>query len=155
MQFKVPQDVQREDTIIGPLTLKQMITLGIGGGIAYAIYITLAKTYFMEVWLPPVAIVVVITLAFAFLKIHNMPFQLFIMNFAQYHILAKKRIWIQEADSPYISLLSFLEQKQQKKSEDSKKTKEKPTIAELTKVLDTHGEKHDKLQKLVEQNYKN
>ena len=43
MQYKVPQDVQREDTIIGPLTLKQLGILGVGGGIAYGIYISLGK----------------------------------------------------------------------------------------------------------------
>lgn len=158
MQFKVPQDVQREDTIIGPLTLRQMIILGIGGGIAYALYVTLAATYFAEVWLPPVGIVVIITLAFAFLKIHNMPFPLFIMNFAQYHILARKRIWIQGADSPYLSLISYLDRKPEKKADEKKKAKAPQTIAELTMVLDTHGEKaekHDQLQKLIEQNYKN
>ena len=81
MQFKVPQDVQREDTIIGPITLKQMVILGIGGGLAYGIYIGLSKSYFIEVWLPPVVIISGITLAFAFLKIHSLPFHIFLMNF--------------------------------------------------------------------------
>ena len=35
MRFKVPQDVQREDTIIGPITFKQLIIMIIGGGIGY------------------------------------------------------------------------------------------------------------------------
>ena len=74
MRHKVPQDVQREDTIIGPITLRQLAILGGGGAIAYVIYVSLVKTYFWQVWLPPVIVVSGITLAFAFLKIHNLPF---------------------------------------------------------------------------------
>ena len=95
MQFKVPQDVQREDTIIGPLTLKQLGILGLGGGLAYAIYVSLAKSYFMEIWLPPVAIVGGLTLAIAFLKIHNLSFGFYIMYLVEYHLLPKKRVWTQ------------------------------------------------------------
>ena len=114
MKYKVPQDVQREDTIIGPLTLKQMGILGAGGGVAYAIYISLATDYFIEIWLPPVAIVVVITLAFAFLKIHSMPFYLFLMNFLEYKILPNKRTWVQGSDSYYPSKIDLLKPKEKR-----------------------------------------
>ena len=92
MQFKVPQDVQRADTIVGPLTWKQLIILAAGGGIAYAIYITLAERYYMEVWLPPIVIVGGITLALAFIKIHGLTFERFLLCFIEYHFLPKKRI---------------------------------------------------------------
>ena len=36
MQFKIPQDVQRADKIVGPLTLRELIIVGIGGGFTYA-----------------------------------------------------------------------------------------------------------------------
>ncbi|HMR01699.1 MAG TPA: PrgI family protein, partial [Candidatus Gracilibacteria bacterium] len=68
MQFKVPQNVRREDHIVGPLTLKQMIICAIGGSIAYAIYLSLAPYYIWITWLPPVAIVTIITIAFAFIR---------------------------------------------------------------------------------------
>lgn len=158
MQFKVPQDVQREDTIIGPITIKQLIILGIGGGIAYAIYVGLAASYYMEIWLPPVIIVGGLTLAFAFLKIHEMPFHIFLMNFIEYHLLPRQRIWIQGTGYPFIP--PFEEPK--KKQETHEEIKKKPikSIAELTKVLDTHGEishqeKKEGLKQIIEQNYKN
>lgn len=31
MQYKIPQNVQIEDKIVGPLTLKQLIICGVGG----------------------------------------------------------------------------------------------------------------------------
>lgn len=158
MQYKVPQDVQREDTIIGPLTLRHMIILGIGGGITYAIYVSLAKTYFMEIWLPPVLVTSAITLAFAFLKIHNLPFHAFLMNFIEYHVLPKKRFWIQGTGKPFISSYEKTEEKKVAKEEIQPEKKQK-SIEELTEIVDTHGkadlskeEKKEELLKLI--NYK-
>ena len=149
MQFKVPQDVQREDTIIGPLTLRQMIILGIGGGIAYSIYVTLAKTYFLEVWLPPVSIVVVITAAFAFLKIHNLPFHQFLMNFIEYHVIPKKRIWIQGAGKPYISALGTLNKKKTTAQKEDVKETKKAKMEAVRKVLESEQEKHNALKNFI------
>jgi hypothetical protein len=142
MRFKVPQDVQRADQIIGPLTWKQLIILGAGGGICYAIYVTLAKTYFIEIWLPPIVIIGGLTLAIAFLKIHGLTFERWILSFIEYHMLPKKRIWKKGQAEPFVSYL-------QRKSEEDKKVKaaqsnkkeekEKKSIKELSEVLDSYG----------------
>lgn len=139
MQFKVPQNVQREDTIIGPLTLKQMIILGVGGGIAYAIYVSLAKTYFMEIWLPPVAIVGGLTLAFTFLKIHSLDFHLFLMYLIEYTLLPKKRIWIQGTGAPFISPFELARQKQDLKKQPAESGKPKKSLDEIVNIVDSYG----------------
>lgn len=138
MQYKVPQDVQREDTIIGPITIRQLIILGIGGGITYAIYVSLAKTYFLEVWLLPVIFTGSLTLAFAFLKIHSLEFHEFLMNFIEYHMLPRNRFWIQGTGYAFVPPF---EEKKDKKAVTKQKTETKPqkSLSELTKVLDTHG----------------
>jgi len=151
MKCKVPQDVQREDTIIGPLTLKQMGILGFGGGIAYALYISLAKTYFMEIWLPPVAIVSMITLAFTFLKIHDLPFHKFLMNYIEYTLLPRQRVWIQGSDTHYKKFNMDPPKTIKKKTTENKKPKK--TIEELTMAVDNHGKK-EKLHEIINQNYK-
>ncbi len=139
MQYKVPQDVQREDTIIGPLTLKQLGILGIGGGIAYAIYVSLAKNYSMAIWLPPMVIVIAITLAFAFLKIHSLDFLTFLMAYIEFNYLPKKRIWIQGGGYPFISPFET-PYKAKKKKEIARKMGAKiESLKELSHVLDTHG----------------
>lgn len=153
MQYKVPQDVQREDTIIGPVTIRQLIILGIGGGITYAIYVSLAKTYFLEVWLFPVVLTGGLTLAVAFLKIHSLPFHEFLMNFIEYHILPRNRFWIQGTGTPFIP--PFEEKKEQKPVAQAAITKPQKSLSELTKVLDTHGGSAKKaaLNTLISQNY--
>ncbi|PIZ75048.1 hypothetical protein COY05_05230 [Candidatus Peregrinibacteria bacterium CG_4_10_14_0_2_um_filter_38_24] len=138
-QYKVPQDVQREDTIIGPLTLKQLGILGIGGGIAYGIYISLAKSYPMAIWLPPMVIIIAITLAFAFLKIHNLDFVTFIMAYTEFNFLPKKRIWIQGSGYPFISPFETPYKEQKKKELTRKMGAKIESLKELSRVLDTHG----------------
>lgn len=137
MQFKVPQDVQRKDTIIWSLTLQQMAICGIGGGIAYGIYVSLSKAYFIEVWLPPVIIISAITLAFAFLKIHSLPFHEFLMNFIEYHLLARQRYWIQGAGYPFMQ--PFDESKKKVEKAKPVEHKQKKSLKELSTVLDTQG----------------
>lgn len=147
MQFKVPQDVQRADTIVGPLTWKQLIMLGAGGGICYAIYVSLAKTYYMEIWLPPIVIVGALTLALAFLKIHGLDFEKFALCFIEYHFLPKKRIWQKgQAESFMIYLQRRSEEKKTKKPVSGAQIQEKKkTIKELSKILDSYGGSHPEL----------
>lgn len=137
MQFKVPQDVQRADTIIGPITMTQLIILGAGGGTCYAIYVSLAKTYFMEIWLPPVAVIGALTLAFAFLKIHELPFHVFLMDLLEFYLLPRKRVWIQGTAKP-LMIPTEKKKVEIKKTEDTS-VKEKKSIQELTSILDSHG----------------
>jgi len=140
MQFKVPQNVQRADTIVGPLTWKQLIILGSGGGICYAIYVSLAKTYFMEVWLPPIVVIGGLTLAMAFIKIYGLEFEKFLLCFNEYHFLPKKRIWQKgQADSFAIYLQRRSEEKKEKVVAKVETQEKKQSIQELSKILDNYG----------------
>ena len=41
MQFTVPKFIEHESKIIGPLTFKQFIYLGVAGGISFVLYLTI------------------------------------------------------------------------------------------------------------------
>lgn len=138
-QYKVPQDVQREDTIIGPITLKQLIILGIGSGIAYSIYTTLSRLYFIEIWLPPVILVGAITAAFAFLKINNLPFHLFLLNLLEYVILPRKRAWKQRSGDTFISPYAKVVTSKREKIAKKVKEKKQRSLKELTEIMDSKG----------------
>ena len=142
MQFKVPQDVQREDQIIGPLTLRQLVIVAVGGGIAYMLYVQLSVSYITVVWLLPVTIISALTIALAFLKIHGLPFIEFLMCFIEYNFLPKKRIWIQKTGNPYMAtdIKSNLKKKKvRKKTKVDQKNKK--TINDLVKILDHKNNK--------------
>lgn len=136
MQYKVPQDVQREDQIIGPLTLRQLAIVGIGGGLAYLVYVQLSKLYHIEIWLPPVFIISAITIALAFLKIHGLPFHQYILHFIEYKFLPKQRIWIQKTANPYIPPQMDKKTKEKiSKTKDKTKEKDKKSINDLVNIL--------------------
>lgn len=93
MQFKVPQDVQRADTIVGPITFKQLAILLVGGGLTYAAFISLNKLFYWYVWIWPVAIMGFLTLTIAFLKIHDMTFTQYVAYMVEYLTKPKERFW--------------------------------------------------------------
>jgi hypothetical protein len=148
MQFKVPQNVQMEDKIVGPLTLKQMIILAAGGGMAYVVYLALAKTYFWEVWLPPVAVVVVITILFTFVRIYNVSFSRFILLFIQFLVLPRQRIWVKKSGDVIMQEILTREptEAQYKSEEKGKKTVD--TIKKLQDIstkLDKYKHTNNKI----------
>lgn len=140
MQFKVPQDVQRADTIVGPLTWRQLLILAAGGGICYAIYVSLAEKYYAEVWAPPIVIIGALTAAMAFIKIHDLVFEKFLLCLIEYHMLPKKRLWKKGQAEPFVS---FIERKaeEEKNKTQTQAVSKKPqkSIEELAQILDTQS----------------
>ncbi len=70
MQFQIPQFIEVEDKIFGPLTFKQFIYLVGGGGTSFVLYSILP--FFLAILL--IIPVVALSLALAFYKINNKPF---------------------------------------------------------------------------------
>lgn len=90
MQFKVPQNIDLEDKIVGPLTLIQFLYVLGGGVIVYLLYLSMGmKLLFWALSLP----VAIIALALAFLKIQDQPLSHFIKAGLVYLSKPKKRIW--------------------------------------------------------------
>lgn len=141
MQFKVPQNVQREDTIVGPLTFKQLIICAVGGGLTYAIYTILSKENSWAVWILPVLFFGGLTIAFAFVKIHELTFTQYLASLFVYHYLPQKRIWIKgSAEVP--TPLEEQKPNTSKQAEETKKEKQQETIKKLdslVKILDNKG----------------
>lgn len=142
MQAKVPQNVQMADKIVGPLTLKHMIIIGAGGGLAYLVYTILAREYFWEVWLPPVAVIVIFTLLIAFVKIYNVSFGKFIILFLENHMIPRNRIWTKSSAEvfgldPIQSKQTLKKPKDKDKAKRATETMKK--LDDITKLLDSYG----------------
>lgn len=142
MQYKIPQNVRVEDKIVGPLTLRQLIYLGIGGGIAYATYTVLARQYYIEVWLPPTAIITLITLAFTFIKINGIPFSKWILLVVEYAYNPKKRTFVLGAGDLYSATVFKKEAKKAEKKEEEMTKAERDReklrrIGEISALVDT------------------
>lgn len=142
MQFKIPQNVQIEDKIVGPLTFKQLITMGLGGGAAYLLYINLAKAYFWEAWLPPVALVSLVTLAFTFVRPLGVSFMHYVFLLIEFWFKPRQRSWVKGAGDIYVSVFTNLQTKPSKvaKRADKKHARDQHRLNdldELTSILDS------------------
>lgn len=141
MQFKIPQDVQREDTIVGPLTMRQLIITAIGGGITYGIYTFLSNTYTWQVWGLPTLLLAAITIAFAFLKVHELSFTQYLISGMAYLFLPRKRVWIKGSGDP-VRTIEQPKITSTEKSQEQKKEKQEDTIKKLdslVNILDSKG----------------
>ena len=93
LQYKIPQDVQREDRIVSFLTMKQLGILAAGGTISYLIFMMLSKHFFVEVWGPMVGFPMLIAFAIAFLKVNGLTFLRWFYFFLEHAMSPRKRIW--------------------------------------------------------------
>lgn len=148
MQFKVPQNVQREDKIVGPLTLKQLIICGIGGGLAYAVYVSFGKEFTWITWLPPVAMIGTLTILFAFIRPLDLSFAKFLFLYLELLLLPQKRMWIQASSEILVTPYAGVKQKtlaQKQAEEKSEQLIDRAAkLRELSKILNTGS---DNLQK--------
>lgn len=89
MQFQVPQFIEVEDKIFGPLTFKQFIYLGGGVGAAYILWRVL------PVYLSGPLILVVggLAAALAFFQFNGRPFILGLENAFFFYIRGKLYLW--------------------------------------------------------------
>jgi hypothetical protein len=92
-QFTVPQFIDVEDKIIGPITARQFIIMLTGGIIMVIFYRLFDFTLFLLASVLTLGICVV----FSFVKVNGRPFHLFILNIIQTLKRSKLRIWNQEA----------------------------------------------------------
>lgn len=89
MQFQIPQFIEVEDKIFGPLTFKQFIYLVGGGGISFVTY-SILPFFLAVLFIIPV---VALSLALAFYKINNKPFIGVLEAAFKYALGSKLYIW--------------------------------------------------------------
>lgn len=93
MQFQVPQFIDVEDKIIGPLTLKQFLYLAGAGGIGFMLF------FILQTWLWIIVMAIIGLLAFAagFIKINGRPMPIILLAALKYAWQPKLYLWQREA----------------------------------------------------------
>ena len=117
MQYKVPQNVQREDTILWFITMRQFLILLIGGGISYLLYSSFGRNNDLNgVQLALICIPAILALTISFLKIKGISFVQFILfGIENAFFRAHRRFWIQGTGEPFVSRTSSFKDKKNKK----------------------------------------
>ena len=130
MQFQVPQFIEIEDKIFGPLTLKQFLYLAGGIGACIALFIYIPYKIIAVLLILPVA---AFSLALTFYKINNRPFIDVVQSFFYYSLGSKLYLW-KKAEKKPISQLA--EQMQKAKSLVSVPKMSESKLKDLTWSLD-------------------
>jgi len=89
-QFQVPQFIEVEDKIFGPLTTKQFFYLLGGGGLAFLIGFFVENTFFTMLLATPV---IALSVSLAFVKVNGRPFIDVVTNSIAYISRPRLYLW--------------------------------------------------------------
>lgn len=134
-QFTVPQFIDVEDKILGPLTIRQFLII-LGG----AIIIFLAFRFGdLGLFIIVLIVVGILVLAFAFVKINGQPFHYFLLNLLQTSKKPSLRVW--RKDCSNMELEFYRKQGTEIKIVEhvEKKPVKRQHIRDLSLVVNTGG----------------
>ena len=97
MQFQVPQFIEVEDKIFGPLTLKQFIYLAGGVGASVFLWFYMPYKILAIIFIIPL---MAFSLALTFYKINNRPFIEAVASAFYFYIGGKLYIWKKRIKTP-------------------------------------------------------
>ncbi len=98
MRFEVPQFIEIEDKIVGPLTWKQFIYLAGGVGIIVILFLSLPFLFFILFGLPLGAL----SGALAFHRVNNRPFSIFLESAVSFFTHTRLYLWRREVEQTIV-----------------------------------------------------
>ncbi len=115
MQYQVPQFIEREIRIVGPLTFKQFIIMGAGAGLCFFLYMTVAsKSFFLFIILA--TLIMGICFALVFAKTEGRPLISVLGSFFTFQIGGKDYFWKKKAiTSQFLAPPKVIEKKEETK----------------------------------------
>lgn len=133
-KFIVPQFIDAEDKIWGPVTVRQFVIIIIGGLFIFIAY----KLSDFSLFLFQAIITLIFIIVFGFVKINGAPFHIFALNFIETTFKKPKiRVWHKE----HMKTKEFKLKKEVKTDEVFVKKSFVPSrkLAELSLIIDTGG----------------
>jgi len=97
MQFQVPQFIEAEDKIVGPLSLKQFFYLGTVAAVGFVLYFAIV----FWLWLIIVIFVGGLGLAMAFVKINGRPISKILLSGIKFYWQPQTFVW--QPENPQVN----------------------------------------------------
>ncbi len=136
MQFNVPQFIERESRIFGPLTFTQFLYIGSGGVICLLLYFSFAKTQFL-LFLMATAVIMSLAASLAFVKIGGRSLPTILKNFLFFSMGPKIYLWRRKNIPPRMIEKIAKEPKQEGTEPSTLKLSEKSQLRNLSNSLET------------------
>lgn len=135
-QFVVPQFIDVEDKVFGPITVRQFIIILTGAGINFIAY-SLSDFALFIFWF---VIISIITFFIAFIKVNGRPIHFFILNVAQTSRKPRLRVWQKIfSDSDLRKSNKKSKEKPLPETPRHKNTVRASRLAEMALIVDTGG----------------
>ncbi|TSC72313.1 MAG: Uncharacterized protein G01um101438_631 [Parcubacteria group bacterium Gr01-1014_38] len=103
LQFQVPQFVDVEDKIFGPLTAKQFLMFVVNALIGAALYVAFPLPVFVALIIP----ITIFFLLLAFYKVNGRSFVWFLYAVLHYVLTGKLFLWERRGETPKIRISSI------------------------------------------------
>lgn len=138
MNFQVPQFIETEDRIIGPLTLKQFLYVATAGGLSFFLF------FFLQAWLWIIItfFLAVAAACFAFIKVNGRPLLAIAAAAFSYYWKPRSYLWQRKGEAPEIAAAEI-------KARESKITKAKTLLDNLWEQLKTTKQPLPKREKAI------
>ena len=134
MRYKVPQNIDMPDRIIGPLTMIQFVEAVLGGGLAYICFNAFPSP--INVGLALIA--GMFTVAVVFVKINERPFLFYFMALMKFIGTPKRRVWHQTDGADDMAVEIYHPPKNEGPQIQHKQL-DRNKIAELAKEIDSQN----------------
>ncbi|MBU6141786.1 PrgI family protein [Patescibacteria group bacterium] len=95
MQFQVPQFIETEDKIVGPLTLTQFLYVAAGGGVCFILFFFLQT----PLWIFFVLLIMPASVSLAFVKINGRSLPVVLLAALGYYWKPRFYIWQREEEA--------------------------------------------------------
>ena len=133
--YKIPQNVEAEDKLLGPLSFRQFIYALVGaGGIGMGIFLWQLSPFLSVIPLP----LVIICAALALPLRKDQPMETYLLAVLRYYLKSKRRIWNPDGTITYVEITAPQAVEEHLTKELAGKTAEE-RLDYLSRVMDTHG----------------
>lgn len=139
-QYIVPQFIDVEDKILGPISVRQFVIFLVGGGAIVGSYQLLYKMANQGAAFVFTAIGIFLgVILFAFIKINGRPFHIFFLNLLQSVKNPRMRIW----NNVVTERLQYRREPPPPPPIPTKQPLQQTTLAKLSLLVDTGGAFHE------------
>jgi len=134
-QFVVPQFIDVEDKVLGPIAVRQFIIILVGSGILFLEYKLADFTLFIF----EAIITIMIVIAIAFIKINGRPVHYFLLNFLQTMKRPRLKVWDKTVSISELKIFMKTPKEEIPEIISTKKIVGSSKLAELSLIVDTGG----------------
>lgn len=136
--FVVPQFIDVEDKILGPITVRQFVIMLVGVLLLAIFY----KIFGMTIYFVLIALMILGAIfLLGFFKVNGRPFYYFVLNIFKIYKTPRLRVWRREVTDDDLSILrsQLKEDKEVKEDKIEKRVLDYKTLSELSLVVNTGG----------------